>query len=79
MKSLHNSNETPPNMAPTFINSGTYQTLSIMSGSSSGTTNDAFCIKHFVAIAGLNKLETQPMYPDVAELANVFHTMFNLN
>ena len=63
MKSLHNSNETPPDMAATSLTSETYQTVSTMTstGTSSSNTNDILCIKHSVAMAGLNKLETQPM------------------
>ena len=52
MKSLHNSNEISPDMAPTSINSGTYQTVHTMisAGSGSGVANDVLCIKHSVAI-----------------------------
>ena len=81
MKKLHNSNKIPPDTAPTSITSGTYQTVSATTstGSSSGTTHDVLCIKHSVAIAGLNKLETKSTNPEVAELTNVFCTMFNSN
>ena len=81
MKSLHKSNGTPPDMAPTSLTSEMYQTVSTttLTGSSSGTTNDVLYIKYSVAIAGLNKLQTQAMNLDIAELANDFHTMFNLN
>ena len=80
-KSLHTSNEIPPNMAPTSITSKTCQVVSTMTstGSSSGTTNDVLCIQYSVATAGLNKLETQSTNPDIAELANAFQTMTNLN
>ena len=58
MKNLHNSNEIPPDMTQTSINSGTYQTVSTMTsaGSGSATANDVLCIKHSAAVAGLNKL-----------------------
>ena len=60
MKSLHNSNETPPDMDPTSLSFRNCQMISTMTstGSSSDTTNDVLCIKHSVVIAGLNKLET---------------------
>ena len=48
-------------------------------GSGSGNANDASCIKFSVAIAGLNRLEMQSTNQDIAELANVFYPMFNLN
>ena len=46
---------------------------------SSATTNYVFYIKHSVELAGLNKLETQAINPDIAELVNVLCTMFSLN
>ena len=81
MSNLHNSNETPPGMAPTSLTSGTYQTISTMTltGDSYGTINDILCINRSAAIAGLNKLETQSKNPDTAELTNVICSMFNLN
>ena len=80
MKSLHNSNKTPPDMASTSLISGTYQAVRTMTstGSSSGTNNNVLCIKSSVAITGLNKLKTQTTKPDIAELANIFCTLFNL-
>ena len=44
MKCLHKLNETPPDMTPTSLTSGTYQTVSTMAstGSSFGTSN-MFC------------------------------------
>ena len=48
-------------------------------GTSSDTTNDVLYIKCSVALVGLNKLEMQFINPDIAELANVFCTMFNLS
>ena len=51
-------------MAPTYIISGTYQTVSTTPSAELGsvTTNDVSCMKHSVAIAGLNRFETQSMY-----------------
>ena len=74
IKSLHESNGTPPNVAPTSLIYETYQTVSTTTstGSHLGTSNDVLYIKHSVAIAGLNKLETQATKPDFAELDNVF-------
>ena len=68
-------------MATTSLISGTYQTASTMTltGSSYGNTNDVLCIKHSVAIAGLNKFETKSMNPEIEKLANAFHTMLDLN
>ena len=48
-------------------------------GSNSKTHNDTIYIKYSVALAGLNKLETQSMNPHIAELANVFCIIFNIN
>ena len=63
--SLHNSNEIPPDIAPTSINSETYQTVSSMTstGSGSGTANDVLCIKHSVVISGSNRFKTQSTNP----------------
>ena len=57
MKSLHNPNEIPPDMIPTFINSETYQTASTVTSarSGSGDSNDVLYIKLSIAVAGLNK------------------------
>ena len=68
-------------MAPTSLTSGTYQNVSTLTwtGSSSETANDVLSIKYSVAFAGLNKLVKQATNPDIAKLANVFCTMFDLN
>ena len=67
MKSLHGSNE----IHLIWLQSpSTYQTVSTTTsaGSGSGTANDVLYIKHSVAIANLNRLETQSTNPDIAEL-----------
>ena len=81
MNSLHKSNETPLDIAPTSLMIGTFQTASTatLTGTSFSTTNDVLYIKSSNALAGLNKLEKHSTNPDIAELANVFHTIFNFN
>ena len=66
--SLHKSNETSPDMAPTSPTSDTFQTTSTTAspGTSPSTTNDVLYIKHFVALASLNKLETKSINQDIA-------------
>ena len=81
MKSLHRSIETPPDIVPASLFSGTFQLArtTTSTGTSSSATNDVLYIKHSVALTGLNKLETQSINPDIAELDNVFYNTFNLN
>ena len=81
MKNVHESNRKPPDMTPTSLTSKTYQTISTIAStrSSSNTITDVLYIKHSVAIAGLNKFDAQATNTDIAEFANVFCTMFDLN
>ena len=81
MKVLNKSDVAPPDMAPASFTSEFFLTASTITctSSNSRSNNDVLYIMHSVALAGQNKLETQSMNPDIAELSNVFNTMFKLN
>ena len=81
MKSLHKSDEAWLDMVHVSFTAGAFPTASTTtsSGTNSSANNDVLYIKHSIALAGLNKLETESMNWDIAELANVFHAMFSLN
>ena len=81
MKSIQKLDETPCDMAlasfipESFSTTGT----TASTGSNSNAKNDLLHIKFSVALSGLNRLGMQSVHPDVAMLANVFHTIFNFN
>ena len=66
-------------MVPVSFTSGTFPPANstISTGTYSSANNDMTYIKYCIALAGLNKLETQSMNLDTAELANVLCTIFN--
>ena len=79
MKSLHKLDETPPDMAPASITSGFFLTKSIITSTIMNTSanNDVLHIKCLIAFTGLNKLKTQFTNLEIAQIANIFCTMFN--
>ena len=80
MMSVYNSSTFPPDMALSSLASETFSTASTSTstGTNPSANNYVLYIIHSVALAGMNKLETQSTNPDIAKLVNVFHTTFNL-
>ena len=76
---LNKSGEASLDMAPASLTSETFPTASTVTstGTNSTVNNYVLYIKCSVALAGLNKLETQSTNQDIAELANFIQ--FNLN
>ena len=75
--SLDNSDSAPPKMAPESLTAGS---LRGSTKASTATVSGNFLhVNHSAVLTGLNKFEIQSTKPDIAEITNDFHTMFNPN
>ena len=81
MKSFNKSDNAPLDVLHASFTVEIFATASTTTSfvTNSSANIDVFFIKCYIALTGLNKLETQSMHPNITELPNIFCIMFNFN